>query len=97
MELSLLAGELIKAMRTKIGVAALFAVLFFPILSSSVKRAAEASGALRSPALIPPGNYNVEPEKLGALVFDHSDGMLSDCEVWEIAKGFARLKKEKEE
>ena len=86
-----------KVMRTKIVIAALFALLFFPILSSSIRRAGEASGALRSPALIPPGNYNAEPEKLGALVHKHSDGMLPDCEVKEIAKGFAHLRKEKED
>jgi hypothetical protein len=34
---------------------------------------------------------------MGALVFEHSDGMLSVDEVREIAKGLARQNKEKEE
>jgi hypothetical protein len=84
-------------MRIGIVLAALFALLFFPIVNSSIKRVAESSPALHSPALISPGLYNAEPEELGALVFEHSDGLLEADEVREIAKGFTRLKKENEE
>jgi hypothetical protein len=86
-----------KVVMSKMLVAALFAALFIPILSSSIKRAAESSPEAHSPALIPAGEYNAEPEKLGALVFEHSEGILSAYEVREIAKGLARRKKDKEE
>ncbi len=72
---------------TKMLVAVVLTVSFFVM-----KRRRECSPELRSPALVLRESYNAEPEKLGAMVFEHADGELSPQEVTEIAKGFARAR-----
>jgi hypothetical protein len=83
-------------MRTRIALTVLISMVFFPIFYSSIKHAAETPLLLYSPALIPCSNLRAEPEELGALVFKHSEGILTDDEVRQIAKGLALLEKEKE-
>src|SRR5678815_1543357 len=73
-----------------------FAVFYLPIISSSIRRATECSPELKSRALIIRESYDAAPGKLGAMLFERSEGMLSADEVREIAKGFARVRKEDE-
>jgi hypothetical protein len=84
-------------MQTKMVLVVLFGMLFVPIINRSIKRAADSSPPLYSPALIAHGSFDAEPEKLGALVFAHSDEMLSPDQVMELARGFARAKNKNEE
>jgi len=77
--------------------AGILVMLFSGIFTDSIKRAAESSSNLSSSALIQKQDYEVEPEKLGKLLFENAGETLSVDDVEEIASGFARAKKEDED
>ena len=54
-----------------------FAVFYLPIIGSSIRRATECSPELKSRALIVGENYDAAPGKLGAMLLERSEGMLS--------------------